>query len=181
MVGLIFGRFNPPTIGHEMMIAKAKGDLKNDPLFVFISKTQDKKKNPLDVDTKEKILSVMFRGVRNLKFVKCNDKIRTIIEALKFLNVEYDRVTVYCGSDRKSQFETLINKYNGKEYDFSEIIIKSVGERDPDDDGVSGMSGTKMREFAIDGDFDKFRKGISKKISDEMALDIMASVKNNLK
>lgn len=177
MIGLIFGRFNPPTIGHQLMIDKAIKELKGKPLFVFISKTQDKKKNPLSVDTKDLVLTAMYRGNRNVKFIKCNDKIRTIIDALKFLNVNYSDVKVFCGSDRVASFDTLINKYNGKDYAFDSIDVVSVGDRDPDDDGATGMSGTKMREFAINNDFNSFRKGMSKKITDELCQEVFDEIR----
>lgn len=181
MIGLIFGRFNPPTIGHQYMIDKALKEVGSDKLYVFISKTQDKKKNPLNVDEKDIILSSMYKGNSKVVFVKCNDNIRTIIDALKYLNVDHNELKVFCGQDRVGEYDRLIKKYNGKDYIFDKLEIKSMGDRDPDSEGISGMSASKMREFAINDDYDNFKKGMSSKLSDNIIKKTFDTIKTVLK
>lgn len=154
-----FGRFQPPTIGHELLINAVKkiAAAHSAEHAIFASRTQDKKSNPLPVDRKVYYLKRMFPKTN---FVAANDQIRTFMEVAKELNKKYKNIIMVAGSDRVSEYEKLLNKYNGGEYKFDKIEVISAGERDPDSDTASGMSGTKMREAAVAGDFIKFKKGL---------------------
>ena len=151
--GFIFGRFNPPTIGHKKLYDKlaAIGDVH----FVFVSPTQDSKKNPLSKDQKIKFMDAQFPQMAD--HVINDPNIRTIIDVMKFLETAgHKNVTMVAGSDRVKAFEDLLNKYNGKEYTFDSINVISAGERDPDADTLEGVSASKAREAAVQGDFDGF-------------------------
>ena len=179
-----FGRMNPPTIGHEKLLdALAKQSGKND-YFVFLSQTQDKKRNPLNYSTKVKHARKMFP--RHARRIMINKKIRTVFDAATFL---YDRgyksVVMVVGSDRVREFETLINKYNGNKgahgfYNFQSISITSAGTRDPDDEGVSGMSASKLRGFASDNDFTSFAQGLPSSMGNKEAKKMFMDVRDGM-
>ena len=157
---ITFGRMNPPTIGHEKLLnkmIKTAIDVKGTPL-VYLSKTQDAKKNPLSYNDKIKFAQLMF----GKKYI-INSEARTIIEVAKELQKKYSDLVVVVGSDRVKEFDTLLNKYNGKEYQYNSISVVSAGDRDPDSEGVDGMSASKMRALAVDGNFDEFAKGVPSK------------------
>jgi hypothetical protein len=159
-VVLTFGRFSPPTVGHEKLVNKIKdvaASRKADPM-VFTSHTYDKKKNPLTYDEKMHFLQIAFGPV-----VK-KTTARTLIEVAKELSGKYDTLIVVVGSDRVPEFQTLLDKYNGKEFEFKTIEVVSAGERDPDADDVSGMSASKLRSLAVAGDFETFKKGLPSKL-----------------
>ena len=168
-----FGRFNPPTIGHEKLLkvlsntaSKQRGDY-----YVFMSHSQDKKKNPLSHDQKMMFMKLMFPKHRSAMI---KSKARNALEALVQLHdmKKYSRVVMVVGSDRVSDFNTLLNRYNGEDvkhgfYQFDEIKVVSAGERDPDAEGVEGMSASKMRAAVADGNYDVFKMGIPASVSEK--------------
>lgn len=172
-----FGRFNVPTIGHGLLAKKVVDTAKSFKAdhIVYASRTQDAKKNPLDVDTKVKYLKKMFPGIN---FKAANEDVRTFIEMAAKLSEEgYRNLVMIAGSDRIEEYQKLLDKYNGKDFKFNSIKVVSAGERDPDADGAAGMSGTKMREAAIKGDFKAFRSGIPKTLSDKDTKELMEKVR----
>ena len=172
-----FGRFNVPTIGHGLLAKKVVDTAKSVKAdhIVYASRTQDAKKNPLDVDTKVKYLKKMFPGIN---FKAANEDVRTFIEMAAKLSEEgYKNLVMIAGSDRIEEYQKLLDKYNGKDFKFNSIKVVSAGERDPDADGAAGMSGTKMREAAIKGDFKAFRSGIPKTLSDKETKELMEKVR----
>jgi len=149
----VFGRFNPPTIGHKKLYDKLASV--SDVHFVFVSPTQDNKKNPLSRKQKIAIIDAQFPEMADR--IINDTSIRTIIDVMKFLETAgHKNVTMVAGSDRVSAFEDLLNKYNGKEYTFDTINVVSAGTRDPDADTLEGVSASKAREAAVQGDFDGF-------------------------
>ena len=172
-----FGRFNVPTIGHGLLAKKVVDTAKSVKAdhIVYASRTQDAKKNPLDVDTKVKYLKKMFPGIN---FKAANEDVRTFIEMAAKLSAEgYKNLVMIAGSDRIEEYQKLLDKYNGKDFKFNSIKVVSAGERDPDADGAAGMSGTKMREAAIKNDFKAFRSGIPKTLSDKETKELMDKVR----
>jgi nicotinic acid mononucleotide adenylyltransferase len=159
-VVISFGRMNPITVGHEKLVGKVLNvaqSQKADPA-IFLSHTTDPKKNPLTYEEK------LFFAQKAFGKVIKKSPARTIIEVAKQLQNMYKNMTVVVGSDRVKEFETLLNKYNGKDYKFNTINVVSAGERDPDSEGVSGMSASKMRSAAADDDFKSFKQGLPKKL-----------------
>lgn len=160
-VTFAFGRMNPPTIGHARLIntvARASGD---GDYWIFLSHTQDAKKNPLDYDTKVEFIKAMFpRHADHISY----GGLRTIMEIMEFLyHNNYTDVTYVCGNDRLPAFKELLNKYNGVEggktyYKFNSIKVISSGPRDPDDDGIAGASASAARAAAQEGKFEEFKK-----------------------
>jgi predicted kinase len=161
---ITWGRLNPVTIGHEKLVNKVKSEAKKRGAMphVYISHTQDKKKNPLDYNTKYNFARKAFGSV----VTKSNAK--TIIQVLQEVEkMGHNEVTVIVGSDRVSEFKTFTSKYNGKDYTFDKLEVISAGERDPDAEGVSGMSASKMRAVAQAGDYDSFKTGTPSKMSEK--------------
>ena len=163
----VFGRFNPPTNGHEKLFDKLKSAAGSNTYRVYASKSNDPKKNPLQFKDKIKFLRKMFpKHARN---IMADADVRTALDiVVKLYDQGFTSVTMIAGSDRVTEFETLLNKYNGEKnrhgfYQFENgISVVSAGERDADADDVSGMSASKMRAAASDNDLDTFSKGMPK-------------------
>ena len=170
-----FGRMNPITSGHEKLIDKVSSEAarrKADPM-VFMSHSQDAKKNPLSYDDKVKFAKKAFGNT----IQKSNSK--TIIDIAKSLSGKYKNFVMVVGSDRVDEFQKMLSKYNGKEFNFENIEIVSAGERDPDAEGVEGMSASKMRSLAASNNTKEFSKGLPKKLQSS-ASDIMAAVRKGM-
>jgi hypothetical protein len=161
-IAFAFGRFNPPTIGHEKLINKVKSLPTND-YKIFLSRSNDPKKNPLSPRDKLSIMKKMFpTHARNIEINQTN---MVLDIATMLYKKGYSDVTMVAGSDRVREFETILKKYNGVSsrhgmYDFESIKVVSAGERDPDAEGASGMSASKMRAAAAKGDLNNFKKGL---------------------
>jgi len=171
-----FGRFSPPTSGHQLLVQfvkKLSVQNKADHV-IYVSRTQDPKKNPLSVDQKLHYLKLMFPGVN---FVGANDQQRTFMEVAKVLNTKYKNIIMVGGADRVPEFKKLLDKYNGKDFHFDSIQVLSAGDRDPDSDSVTGMSATKMRAAAAKGDFDLFKKGLPSSMRELDAKRLMNDVR----
>lgn len=167
-VVMAFGRFSPPTNGHELLIRAVVNTAKEHKAdhIIFASRTQDAKKNPLSITQKVAYLRHSFKGVN---IVGASEQIRTFIEAVKSLSGKYDNLVMIAGSDRVPEYESLLSKYNGKDFTFKSVKVASAGERDPDSDTASGMSATKMRQAAAENNFSKFRQGTPTAMSVAMA------------
>ena len=160
-----FGRFNPPTVGHEKLLSAAKKASAGGDLKIYPSRTQDPKKNPLDPDTKIGFMKKMFPEYE--ENIVNDDEMRSIFNVLVTASEQgYAAVNIIVGSDRQAEFENLAQKYNGELYEFELIRVISAGVRDADAEGVEGMSASKMRKAVMDDDFDSFRKGTPKELDD---------------
>jgi nicotinic acid mononucleotide adenylyltransferase len=174
-----FGRFNPPTTGHELLVKAVKklAQQKNADHAIYASRSQDAKKNPLSVDKKIKYLKLMFPRTT---FVAANEEARTFIEAAKQLNKKYKNIVMVGGSDRVQEFKRLLNTYNGKDFHFDTIDVVSAGERDPDADDASGMSASKMRALAVKGDYAEFKKGLPSTVRDIDGKRLMNDIREGM-
>ena len=173
-----FGRFNPPTIGHAKLmkevITQARKNNANH--IVYASASTDRRKNPLDVLTKVKFMKKMFPA-NNIQ--AAGGKLRTFMEILKFFDKLYGEVIMVAGSDRVREFQALADKYNGRDYNYRKITVASSGERDPDAEGVSGMSASKMREMAKNNDYRSFKQGVPN-LSDSDSKQLFNAVKKGM-
>ena len=178
-VVMAFGRFQPPTTGHELLVNAVKkiAHKQGADHIIFASRTQDKKSNPLPVDRKVYYLKRMFP---NTNFVAANEEIRTFIEAAKSLSKKYKNLVMLAGSDRVPEYKRLLERYNGDVFTFDTIEVVSAGERDPDADSASGMSGTKMREAAKKGDFTLFKKGLPHTLTEIDGKRLMNEIRQGL-
>jgi hypothetical protein len=161
---LAFGRLNPPTVGHAKLvdaITSQEGDH-----YLFLSQTQKPKTDPLDFATKMKFAKQFFPGVN-----VGHPGVRTPVQALeKLQSLGYTDIIFIAGSDRVDGFQKLFDTYNGQPdkagnvpFKFNSIKVVSAGERDPDADDVSGMSASKMRAAAAQGELETFAQGVPNK------------------
>ena len=174
-----FGRFNPPTTGHEKLIQKVASVAGNNPFRIYPSYSQNQKKDPLPFPLKIAYMRKMYpKYARNI--IADKDAKTAINIAVKLHNEGFKNVTMVVGSDRVNEFSSLLKKYNGVEgkrhgfYKFDNINVVSAGERDPDAEGVTGMSASKMRQAASDSDFDSFSQGLPSGFKDgkKLYLDV---------
>lgn len=178
-----FGRMNPPTIGHGVLIDKVKevAKAKNADHTVVLSHTQNGKKNPLSIEQKMKHAQRMFPGTN---FVAASKEAPTLLQHAKnFHNQGVTHLTMVAGADRVEEFRHLLGKYNGpdKEFNFKHVDVVSAGERDPDADDVTGMSASKLRGHVEAGNYDEFKKGIPSHVSDKHAKELFNDVKEGMK
>ena len=177
-----FGRMNPPTIGHEKLLNVLARKAGSNPYRVFLSQTQDSKKNPLGYAEKTKLARKMFP--KHARSILMDKKVKTVFNAVqKLYNEGYKNVVMVVGSDRVREFDILLNKYNAKKgphgiYSFSRIDVVSAGERDPDSDSVDGMSASKMRKAAADKDFTAFSQGLPKTVSNADAKSLYNKIRS---
>ena len=172
-----FGRFNPPTIGHEKLINTVAGYAEDDDYIIIPSRTVDKKKNPLDTDTKVSIMRQMFP--QHAEKIVNDPHNKTIFDVMrKAHNDGYAGIRIVGGGDRVKEYEKLANAYNGSTYDFEEIDVVNAGDRDPDAEGAEGMSASKMRKAASENDFASFRKGMPKTLSNEQQMAIFGELQS---
>ena len=172
-VTINFGRFNPPTIGHEKLldVSHAKGSGVH---RIYATQTSGNKKNPLDWKTKVKYMRKVFPV--HARMILMDKKVKTIFDALVIAHKDgFKNLELVAGSDRVGEFEKLINQYNGTKgkhgfYDFASIKVISAGERDPDAEGAEGMSASKMRDAASKNDLVAFTQGLPKKFKDAEGL-----------
>ncbi|NDB83537.1 MAG: hypothetical protein EB127_12550, partial [Alphaproteobacteria bacterium] len=176
-VVISFGRMNPMTNGHEKLATKLKSEAqkRHGDAMLYLSHSTNPKKDPLDFNTKVKFAKKAFGSMVQ------NSPARTILEVAKELTNKYKNLIVVVGSDRVSEFQTLLSKYNGKDYKFDNIEVVSAGERDPDAEGVTGMSGSKMRAFASANEYEKFKQGVPSKLSDADAKALFTAVRKGMK
>ena len=162
-----FGRLNPPTTGHQKLLQKIIQTSKQQAGYacLYVSHSQDPKKNPLTAKQKVAYIKKMFPKEARQIEIKEDTGIRNAIDAATALHGYYENLVMVVGSDRVRDFKTLLNKYNGVEskhgyYKYNNIQIVSAGERDPDSEGVAGMSASKMRAAAASGDYESFSLGL---------------------
>lgn len=173
-VTFTFGRFNPPTIGHEKLITEVIKLARGGDYKIFVSQSNNPKSDPLQYKEKVGIMRKMFpKYARNIIL---DAKLKTVFDiSVSLYKQGYNDVTMVVGSDRIKEFKTLLLKYNGTKarhgfYEFDNISFQSAGERDPDSDDVSGMSASKMRAAAISGDFQAFADGLPKSFGDKLSV-----------
>ena len=166
-IAITFGRFNPPTIGHEKLINKVVRADRN--YKIYISRSEDSKKNPLSPREKLSWMKKMFpQYARNIEINTTN----MILDIATMLyNKGHNVLKFVVGSDRVREFETILKKYNDQKnrhgyYNFKTIDVISAGERDPDAEGASGMSASKMRDAAQKGDVASFKRGLPSQFRD---------------
>ena len=182
-----FGRMNPPTIGHEKLINKllSTANSTNSTPFLFLSQTQDSRKNPLSSKDKEKYISL---GVPKISKNIVNDSsIKTPFDAIKLLeHMGYTDIVMVVGQDRVGEFKKVIGKYLNhpdplKSLNLQSFNVISAGDRDPDSDLVFGMSASKMRDFARRNDFNSFKEGTPSKLSLKYQKELFDKIRKSIR
>jgi len=174
-----FGRFNPPTTGHQKLLDTVASSSDEDDYIIVPSRSNDPKKNPLDTKTKVSVMKQMFP--KHSSKIVDDEGNRTIFDVLKKAHTDgYAGVRIVGGSDRVSEFEKLTNNYNKKLYDFDSIEVTSAGDRDPDSDNVEGMSASKQRKAAAEGDFESFKKGVPSSMKEKEVKNLYNMIRKGM-
>ena len=179
-----FGRMNPPTTGHEKLMNELSKKSGSNPYKVYLSQSTDKKKNPLDFKYKVKTVRKFFP--KHARSVMLNKKVKNVFDAVtEMYNDGFKNITMVVGSDRINEFNTLLKKYNGVKgrhglYNFNKINVISAGDRDPDADDISGMSASKMRSLANEGNFTQFSQGLPRNVSNADAKKVYNEVRKGM-
>jgi hypothetical protein len=180
-IAFTFGRFNPPTIGHEKLLQKV-ANLGSD-YKIFLSRSQDAVKNPLSPSDKLKWMQTIFKSYAGHILVMPTNMVLEL--AAKIYSMGYTNITMVVGSDRVREFDTILNKYNGERnrhgfYNFEKINVVSAGERDPDEEGVAGMSASKLRDYVKRGDYKNFKRGIPGRLTDKQLKELFFDVRKGM-
>jgi len=174
-----FGRFNPPTTGHEKLLDNVATSSDDGDYIIVPSRSQDKKKNPLDADQKVAVMRAMFPN--HSERIVNDPGNRTIFDVLKKAhNDGYAGVRIVGGADRQKEFDKLVNNYNGLKYDFDTVEVRSAGDRDPDSEGVEGMSASKQRKYAAENDFENFLKGVPTAMNKKVARELFNNIRTGM-
>jgi len=178
-ITIAFGRFNPPTVGHEKLLNRVKSVAGKGEYAIYPSRSNDPKKNPLDPDEKISYMQQMFP--KHSERIVNDPESKTIFDVLKKSNAAGARsINIVVGADRLKEFENLANKYNGELYDYDRIRVISAGERDAESEGVEGMSASKLRKAVSSDDFESFSKGLPKGFGDENMKKLYSSLKKSM-
>lgn len=157
VVTVVFGKFNPPTKAHQKVLSVAKQTASGENFYIFPSRTEDQKKNPLSPDLKIDYMKEMFPEYA--ENIIDSDEFKTIFDVLIFLNQEgYTAVNIVCGAERVSEIDNLANKNNGKAYQFNSINVISAGAKDPDSESESSAM---ARKAVAENDFETFKKSLT--------------------
>jgi hypothetical protein len=182
-----FGRFNPPTIGHEKLlrVVQTTSSKEGGDYFIYTSHSQDSKKNPLTHQQTINFLKLIFPKHR--PYVE-DSSAKTALDAASEIHDKggYTKLVMVVGSDRVSDFKSLLNRYNDKKskhgyYNFDSIDVISAGERDPDAEGADGMSASKMRQAVVDSDYDVFKMGVPSGTSDSICMNLYNAVAKGMR
>ena len=185
LIVISFGRFNPPTIGHEKVIEKVKEIAGTAPFRIYPSHSTGDK-DPLPHAKKIAYMRKMFPKYK--RNIVADKEAKTVIHIAEKLYKEgFTDLIMVAGSDRVKEFDTLLQRYNGKPdrkgkiiYDFNSLKVVNAGQRDPDAEGVTGMSASKMRKAAADSDFDSFKMGIPNTIKDTEKKKLYMDVRKHM-
>jgi len=179
-----WGRLNPPTIGHGLLLDTLAKKAGRNPYKVYLTQSNDKKKNPLTYKDKVKFARKMFP--KHSRSIVYDTKMKTVFDvAVALYNEGNKNITMVVGSDRVKQFKDLLDKYNGEKkahgfYDFNRITVISAGARDPDADDLSGASASKQRASAAANDFTTFAQGTPKNVSNAECKALFNAVRSGM-
>jgi hypothetical protein len=175
-VAFTFGRFNPPTIGHQKLVNKLRtvAELTAADPKLYLSHSSNKPQNPISYGDKVKLCKEAFGSIVQWS------QARTVINIMQELQAEgYQNAVMVVGSDRITEMRELLNRYNDDQYFFENISVTSAGGRNPISEGVEGMSASKLRMFAEQNDIDNFKSGLPELIRYK-AEDIMQLVRKGM-
>ncbi len=176
-----FGRFNPPTVGHQKLLAKLIHESGHNDVMIFPTKTVDKTKNPLKFRSKVNWMKRSFPDWRDY-IVDNEECCRTIITTCQhMMMLGYKNIVMVVGQDRVDEFDDLLQRRNRTDdFAFDKVEVVSAGLRDPDKEGAEGMSASKLRAYAKAGDSSGFREGTSNSMKPSMKLRMMREVRKGM-
>jgi hypothetical protein len=182
---LAFGRMNPPTTGHAKLVDKVHSLAKehNADHSIVLSHSHDSDKNPLTPEQKLKHAKRFFPKTKLSLASKEHPSFLSHAEKLHKSGTKH--LIMVGGSDRVDEYHKILHKYNGegdkKLFNFKSIKVVSAGERDPDAEGTSGMSASKMRAHASSNNYNEFKKGIPSHVPEKHARELFSDVQNGIK
>ena len=181
---MAFGRMNPPTTGHEVLVHKVKSVAKQvgGSHHIILSHSQDAAKNPLTAAQKVKHAKRFFPDTNISLATK--EEPNFLTQAAKLHKQGVTHLHMVAGSDRVAEYHKLLHKYNGTHegalFNFKKITLHNAGARDPDAEGTSGMSASKMRSHATSNNFDDFKQGIPKHVPEHHAKELFRDVRKGM-
>ncbi len=172
MVTCIWGRMNPITIGHELLVKSAIDYSKkyNSDFRIFLSQSQQTVKNPIDYKLKVQLAIKAFGPL-----VYHDDDLKTFIDVLVYLNYKYNKIALFCGDDRFGDYDHIIRKYNGTLFNYKSFDVVQLERNGSYSQEISASA---AREYAINEKFDLFEKCLPKTLLNEskMLYDIIRKV-----
>ena len=181
-VVITFGRFNPPSLGHENLISAVQEQAEEleAEYRIYPSRTSDKKQNPLDFKAKYNILQHIFPDHAE-NIVNDPENGDNIYDILTSLHDEgYEHVVIVCGDENVQKYEKIAQKYNGSVYDFYGVEVVGAGMSDPDTDKTEGITSSMMRKAALENDYETFKQGLPGNVSKKECRAIYRQVRNAL-
>ena len=178
---IAFGRFNPPHIGHQQLMdtAKAAADQEHGDYIIVPSRSNDPKKNPLDADSKVAFMRGMFQ--QHAGRIQNDANTRTIFDVLKKAHADvYENVRIVGGADRVGEFSKLANNYNGTLYQFNNVEVVSAGDRDPDAEGIEGLSASRLRLAAAENDYKTFKMAMPDNMTPKEVKDLYNTLRMSM-
>lgn len=177
---VVFGKFNPPTSGHEKLLKRAKQISAGSDFKIYPSRAFGDPSNPLDPKTKIFYMRKSFPDFDDN--IINNDDMKTIFDVLKRASEDgYEMINLVTGSKRKAEFDRLSKQYNGELYNFEEIKVIPFDSEDPDlENSPNPTSSAKLRKAAAEDDFFSFQKGLSKKLDKKQQNNLFLAVQKGL-
>ena len=174
-ITIVFGGFNPPTAEHRRLLAAAKGNAKRDDLRIYPSRSTDPEKSPLEASEKIAFMKKMYPAFKDN--IIDSKAVTTIFDALiQVYDDGYNNVTIMVGKDRFAEFNTLAASRNGKEYNFHELEVIPLGDKDPD-----SVESEYMRKAAAEDNYEEFAKGIGKLLKDNEIAKMYEMIRKKMK
>jgi hypothetical protein len=181
-VVITFGRFNPPSLGHENLInaVQEQAEELEAEYRIYPSRTSDKKQNPLDFKTKYNILQHVFtdHAENIINDPENGDNIYDILTSLH--DEGYHHVVIMCGDENVQKYEKIAQKYNGTVYDFYGVEVVGAGMPDPDNDKSEGITSSMMRKSALENDYETFKQGLPGTVSKKECRAIYSQVRKSM-
>ena len=184
---MVYGRMNPPTLGHEHLInySISLAEQTNSRPFIFVTKSKDTKNNPLVYEDKIKYLKLGIPRVS--EFLVHEDGVRTIFDAINYLISEgFEKIIMVTGADRKEEFERVVKPYINhenpdKRLNLESFDVVSCGNRVTGSGGVAGASSSKIREYVLNNDFERFCELVPNNLNERFAIELFEKVRCGLK
>lgn len=181
-VVITFGKFNPPSLGHEKLLAAVQEQAEEleAEYRIYPSRVSDKKQNPLDFRTKYNILQNVFPDYAE-NIINDPENGNNIYDILQALHDEgYHHVVIVCGDENVKKYEKIADKYNGSVYDFYGVEVVGAGMSDPDEDKTEGITSSMMRKAALENDYETFKQGLPGNVSKKECRAIYAQVRKSM-
>lgn len=182
-VVITFGRFNPPSIGHESLLSAVQENAEEleAEYRIYPSRSSDKKQNPLDFKTKYNIMQHVFPDYAEniIDDPENGDNIYDILQSLH--DEGYHHVIIVCGDENVNKYQKIAEKYNGSVYDFYGVEVVGAGIPDPDVDKSEGTSSSVMRKAALENDYETFKQALPGSVSKKECRAIYMQVRKSMK